>query len=451
MTYDEIVASLAPKTALIVRGIPGSGKSTFIERLAQERPLERVAFDDFRGVGEDYKYSPKDQPRVNNKTANRFRELLRKGTTLVAVEGVFGSHDKINQYRQMARARGFKPVIVTVTATPEDASERGVHGVDLDKTQGMHESISKPLPDTWEHYELEDAAPEPTSAEGEYSFEPGDTDDRAEPLPVEEPVEAGPVDTLAPSELTEKPAVQPNWKLAAECLLAVTTPWPGGPISPEHGAEAEEIFIRLEDAAAEFCKFDAFGPFEMQQQIADFKAGYVACASLTPEEYELYTGDLVAPELIMEWANACNRARAYLRFIWPVNVRETPTGPEWDEPSTTQGNKTAACLAMVKRPEDLFREMASGATSPEMFEGVKEVFPELQGRMKAIMEAALKQAGVEGKKCPWSHEFQLRSLFDVPPTELMTFGNDDSESQPPKKGEFKIKFDALMTRGQSVK
>jgi hypothetical protein len=430
VTFDEIAAEVGPKTALIVRGIPGSGKSTFIERLNAVKPLERVAFDDFRGQGEDYKYDPKDQPRVNNKTGLRFRELL-KGNGIVAVEGVFGSHDKINQYRNWARARGFRPIIVTVSAPVDVASERGIHGVSHDTTRGMAESIAKPLPDSWEHFEVSD--------EGSA----GPTTDPALASSQE-------VDTLAPSEITEPPATEPNWALAGECLLAVTTPWPGGPISPEHGAEAEEIFQRLEEYAQDFCKFEPFTPFEMPQAIASFKVGYVACASMSPEEYELYTSDLASPDLIMAWTEACERARAYLRYVWPVNVRETPTGPEWEDPSTTDGNKTAACLAIVKRPETLFLEMRSGSASPEMFEAAKEVFPELYGKMKSIMEAASKQAGAEGRKCPWAHEFQLRQLFDVPPTELVTVGNDDSQSDQPMAREFKIKFDDLKTRGQSV-
>jgi hypothetical protein len=240
---------------------------------------------------------------------------------------------------------------------------------------------------------------------------------------------------------------EPNWALAGECLTAVTGLFQDEAITPEQGAEAEGLMADLQAAVARFCKFKPFGPFKMPVTV-DFEDTYGLLNAMTEQEIEVATEDLTSPELIDAWTTTVNAGRAYARAGWPVQIRQTPTGPDWIEPSKTAGGRATAELAALENPLLLLTEMTRGTLTPSQVSAVKTVYPELFSRILMAMEMALNAAA--GRHCPWSHEAQLRLLFGLAPVGLVTFKNASGEA-PQKTVDFDIDFDGLKTKGQAVK
>jgi hypothetical protein len=243
----------------------------------------------------------------------------------------------------------------------------------------------------------------------------------------------------------EPTAPAPNWELAGECLAAVTGLFPEGSITVEQGREAEKLIGYIAECAEKFCKFGKFEKFQAPKKV-NFEEAWAKLMPLTEEEIGAATADLTEPDLIDAWSAAVNRGREAARSTWPVIIRQTPTGPEWVEPSRTSGNRAAVTLAVLDRPMSLFDELKRGVLTPSMVEVVSLAYPELFGRAKEIFAAVLPT--IE-KSCPWSHESQLRILFNLPP-KLTTFGvNNDPE--PKRSGEFQINFDDTKTKTQLVR
>jgi hypothetical protein len=244
-------------------------------------------------------------------------------------------------------------------------------------------------------------------------------------------------------------APEPNWALAGEALAAVTGLFQDKPITPDQGAKAEGLMADLQRDVAKFCKFKPFEAFKMPRTV-DFEETYGRLTALTETEIAIATQDLTSPELIEAWTQAVNSARAYARAGWPAQIRQTPTGPDWLEPSKTDGGRATAELVVLENPLLLVTEMTRGTLTPSQVVAVKTARPEMFSRIVTAMEMALNAAGAVGRQCPWSHESQLRQLFGLPPVGLVTFKNADAMAQP-KTGDFSIDFEGLKTKGQTVR
>lgn len=395
--------------------------------------MGRVAFDDFRvNKNGEYEYKASDSERITNATIMKFRNLLRQHD-LVAVEGVFASQDKIAKFRGVAKARGFTPVVVTISADPAEAFARGTHGVSESATKGMAKSIDKPLPANWEALTL-DEAPAPDS----------ETADEVEKQIIH------PDDPLSPPATAGLPgAGDVNWSLAGEALASVTGLFPEEPITPDQGAKAEEIAGDATRLIEKFCHFGVFDSFKLQPPVTSFEDTYGALMDLTETEIAFITADLTSPDLIAAWTDSINRGRAYLRQMWPVMIRETPTGPRWVDPPTGIANQISVAMAVTSDPLRLLEEMNRGTATPGMFMCVRESKPEIAGRFANTFSDRLHAIG-SSKNCPWDHELQLRMFFDLPPTGIVTFGVQGNQASK-STATFKIDFDGLKTKGQSLR
>lgn len=157
MRADEFIVSLKPKTALIVSGVPGSGKSHLLKAIADEVDLGRVAFDDFRMKGERYEYHPGDSQWIQPRALKAFeRAMIDHG--VAAVEATFTSADKIEPFVRRARQMGFKPIVVTVKMDPAKAHKRNTHGVGESAVKAMAKALeARRLPRVWERVVIDGA------------------------------------------------------------------------------------------------------------------------------------------------------------------------------------------------------------------------------------------------------------------------------------------------------
>jgi hypothetical protein len=240
-----------------------------------------------------------------------------------------------------------------------------------------------------------------------------------------------------------------SYELAGESLAAVTGIFPKGPITPRQGAEAMALAERAGELIEKFCKFKKFDEFKLQKRVDDLEETFLKLSPLTELEIRETCAALMDPDVISSWAEAVNKGRAYLRAKWPAFIRQTPTGPVWIDPPRSVVNHISLSMAAVNDPLTMLEELNRGCMTPEVMDCVKETKPKIHERLLGAMSSQLQTVGAMGKKCPWSHEMQLRILFEQPPKGLVTFGVE-SEEKPQQSADFNIKFEGLQTRGQQL-
>ena len=146
-------------TLILVRGLPGSGKSSFAEYLSNagrrnqssspgyrsifgDTAPSLVAADDFR-VDEEGNYcwlpGRKANEDAHGQCIARVRELVRMGREVI-VHNTFVELKELEPYRKIARWSSCRLQVITVhdpSITDEELFERCKHGVPLERISDM--------------------------------------------------------------------------------------------------------------------------------------------------------------------------------------------------------------------------------------------------------------------------------------------------------------------------
>lgn len=129
-------------TMILVRGLPGSGKTTFACLLGKV-----VSADDYfyaRGNGQ-YTFDPRLLPQAHQNCQDRAREVLGTDETLV-VANTFSCRWELQPYLEMAREFGVRVTVIDLFdagLTDEELAQRGLHGVPVTGIAAMRSR--------WEH------------------------------------------------------------------------------------------------------------------------------------------------------------------------------------------------------------------------------------------------------------------------------------------------------------
>jgi hypothetical protein len=232
--------------------------------------------------------------------------------------------------------------------------------------------------------------------------------------------------------------------LAAEALVAVAGLWPE-PLTREDGAAARRLPKDWNAKLRDFVSADTFTRFRMPPR-PDSEDTYLA---LTPKPDPALAAGLASPQMATEYIETLGRARAHVRSIWPVVIRDTPTGPEWLEPSTTAMGAAWAVLDVVNRPERVLDQMLSGWLDPDEAAAFRTVFPRLFAMVHQVLMQHLQAR--RGRPISWARELVVRTLLGLGPSGQVTVSQPPA-SAPPGAGAPKILIDfkALRTRGQRL-
>jgi len=129
---------------VIMRGLPGSGKSTYAKK---NYPDATVCSADNLFVNNGvYKY---DASRINEAHQHCMRQFLvatMNRTPTVVVDNTNVSLWEASPYVAVAEARGYRVSFVRVDVSVEVAAARNTHGVTREKIEAMARRFEKSLP-----------------------------------------------------------------------------------------------------------------------------------------------------------------------------------------------------------------------------------------------------------------------------------------------------------------
>ena len=129
------------RTLILIRGLPGSGKSSFGEHCADRM----IAADDYFMVDGEYKFDPSKLPQAHAMCQQTARDLLSSSDTTV-VANTFSCRWEMEPYFEIARTLEVRVFVIDMFdggLTDEELEERNVHGVPLAGIKAMRER--------WEH------------------------------------------------------------------------------------------------------------------------------------------------------------------------------------------------------------------------------------------------------------------------------------------------------------
>ena len=137
------------KTVIIIRGLPGSGKSDLCEYLTSHTYISRDDFwtgpDVDLAIGShSYNYHG---PRSGDATAwalDRLREAVDADKETIVVDNTHTTMKEMEQWIKVAESRGYKVKIITVERSFIDCVKHGTHNVPVEAMVKMAERWESP-------------------------------------------------------------------------------------------------------------------------------------------------------------------------------------------------------------------------------------------------------------------------------------------------------------------
>ena len=132
---------------ILLQGLPGSGKSTFINNWASYNPTVCSADSYFTHYG--IKWSPKELPKAHAHSQTVFAQALHRGDSLVFVDNTNTEHWETSPYKAVAMLAGYKYIIADLYdagLTDEELAERNIHNVPVEAIARMRKRYKSQSP-----------------------------------------------------------------------------------------------------------------------------------------------------------------------------------------------------------------------------------------------------------------------------------------------------------------
>lgn len=140
----------------ILRGIPGSGKSTYAKHNSAGATV--VSADHFFEKSGTYQFNPAQLPEAHGECLRKFVEAVQAKAGHVVVDNTGTSIAEVAPYAALALAYGGELEIVTVLCDATVAAARNVHGVPPEAVAAMDRRLKEEttrLPPWWPHRTVE--------------------------------------------------------------------------------------------------------------------------------------------------------------------------------------------------------------------------------------------------------------------------------------------------------
>ena len=132
-----------PATLLLIRGLPGSGKSSLLNSAHVGFGGDVLSADDYFEIDGEYKFDPSKLPDAHAwclKSAKHAIEQCSGTAAFVSVNNTFTQRWEMEPYIQLAKEAGARLVVASLYdggLTDEELEARNSHGVTLESIKKM--------------------------------------------------------------------------------------------------------------------------------------------------------------------------------------------------------------------------------------------------------------------------------------------------------------------------
>lgn len=137
---------------IILRGIPGCGKSTYAKKHFPQAKI--VSADDFFMQTGEYHFDGEKLSQAHQSCWRAFYEAISQKEPLVIVDNTNTAAFEISPYVLPSEANGYEVSIITLMCDPAVAAARNIHHVPLQTVERMAKRLNehtKLMPTRWKH------------------------------------------------------------------------------------------------------------------------------------------------------------------------------------------------------------------------------------------------------------------------------------------------------------
>lgn len=126
------------KELIILRGLPGSGKSTFAYLLTKDRNSVIIENDQFMYEDGIYVWKQSKLKQAVKHTSEKLNKALNDEVEYIVISNVNARESDFNHYTKIAKEKGYK---VSVVIMENRAETKSRHGVPEDKLKLMEDNF----------------------------------------------------------------------------------------------------------------------------------------------------------------------------------------------------------------------------------------------------------------------------------------------------------------------
>jgi len=130
---------------LILRGISGAGKTTFVNHLKSGTDLVHASADFIHEQGGVYKFDPAKLGEGHGLCFRMAIHAMQDRAKLVVVDNTHTMNWELAPYVLAGQAYGYKTAIVRLEIDPATAGQRNVHGVPQKSVDSMAKRFQDPM------------------------------------------------------------------------------------------------------------------------------------------------------------------------------------------------------------------------------------------------------------------------------------------------------------------